>query len=183
MKIGYARVSTSDQNLAAQLEALSGAGCEKVYKEKMSGKTSEREQLHEMLLFIRDGDYVVITKLDRLARSTRDLLYIAAQIEIKRANLEVLNINLDTKTPTGKLMLTMLGAVAEFERDIMLERQSEGIAIAKSEGKYKGRQPLADEKLQSVKELVDSGVSVSKAVKEIGIARRTYYKALEEGRI
>lgn len=125
-----------------------------------------------------------MTKLDRLARSTKDLLSIAEEIKKKGADLEVLNINLDTKSPTGQLMLTMLAAIAEFEKGIMLERQREGIDIAKEGGKYKGRKPIEETKLQQVQTLVQSGISVSKAVSEVGIGRRsTYYKAIEEGRI
>jgi DNA invertase Pin-like site-specific DNA recombinase len=124
-----------------------------------------------------------VTKLDRLARSTKDLLNIADAIKKKGADFEVLNINLDTKSPTGQLMLTMLAANAEFERGIMLERQREGIDIAKADGKYKGRKPVNKAKLQQVQKLVDNGTSVSKAVSEVGIGRRTYYKAIEAGRI
>ena len=136
-----------------------------------------------MLNYIRKGDTVIVTKLDRLARSTKDLLSIAEEVKKKGADLEVLNIHLDTKSPTGQLMLTMLAAIAEFERAIMLERQREGIDIAKEEGRYKGRKPIEETKLQQVQTLIDGGMSISKAVSQVGIGRRTYYKALEEGRI
>lgn len=136
-----------------------------------------------MLDYIRHGDTVTVTKLDRLARSSNDLLSIAEKIKEKGADVAVLNIHLDTKSPTGQLMLTMLGAIAEFEREIMLERQRDGIAIAKDEGRYKGRKPIEQTKLNQVQILVLGGMSVSKAVSELGIARRTYYKAMEEGRI
>jgi DNA invertase Pin-like site-specific DNA recombinase len=182
-KIGYCRVSTTEQNMAAQLELLHKAGCQEIFKEKQSGSDSARPELRKMLDYIRKGDTVTVTKLDRLARSTKDLLGIAEEIRYKGADFEVLNINLDTKTPTGQLMLTMLAAIAEFERGIMLERQREGIDVAKQDGKYKGRKPIEDTKLQKVQALVDGGKSVSKAVAEVGIGRRTYYKALEEGRI
>ena len=143
----------------------------------------KRLELKRMLDYIRKDDTVVVTKLDRLARSTKDLLGIAEEIRNKEAEFEVLNIHLDTKSPTGQLMLTMLAAIAEFERGIMLERQREGIDIAKEEGKYKGRQPVEEAKLLQVQTLIDAGNSVSKAVSEVGIGRRTYYKAVEEGRI
>jgi DNA invertase Pin-like site-specific DNA recombinase len=133
--------------------------------------------------YIRKGDTVIVTKLDRLARSTKDLLSIAEEIKKKSADFEVLNIHLDTKSPTGQLMLTLLAAIAEFERAIMLERQREGIEIAKEEGRYKGRKPIEETKLQQAQSLVEGGMSVSKAVSEVGIARRTCYKAIEEGRI
>jgi len=183
VKIGYARVSTLDQNLDLQIATLEKNGCNTIYREKLSGKNDNRPQLKAMLEYVRRGDTVVITKLDRLARSTKDLLNIAEEIEKKGAGLEVININLDTATPTGKLMLTMLGAVATFEREIMLERQREGIEDAKSKGIYKGRKPITNERLLEAQELIKSGMSVTKAVQEIGIAKRTYYKAIEEGRI
>lgn len=182
-KIGYARVSTSDQSLTAQIQALNAIGCQHLYQEELSGKITDRPQLKALLEYIREGDIVVVTKLDRLARSTKDLLSIADDIQEKGAGLEVLNIQLDTTTPTGKLMLTLLGAIAEFEREIMLERQQEGIVIAKAEGKYKGRKPIGEDKLQQVQTLVNSGMNVSQAVSKVGMARRTYYKMIEEGRI
>lgn len=177
MKIGYARTSTTNQNIKPQLELLDKAGCGTIFEEQISGKESDnRERLQSLLEFIRDGDVVVVTKLDRLARSTKDLLSIAAQITAKNAELEILNINLDTSTPTGKLMLTMLGAIAQFERELMIERQYDGIQLAKQEGKYKGRKPVDAGKLDQVRELVESqGVSIAKACKQIGIARATYY--------
>ena len=169
--------------MTAQLELLHKAGCQEIFKEKLSGSDSGRPELRKMLDYIRKGDTVTVTKLDRLARSTKDLLGIAEEIKKKGADFEVLNINLDTKTPTGQLMLTMLAAIAEFEKGIMLERQREGISVAKDGGKYKGRKPIEETKLQQVQALVDGGTSVSKAVSEVGIGRRTYYKAIEEGRI
>lgn len=182
-KIGYCRVSTLGQNMTAQLELLQKAGCVEIFEEQLSGSDMKRPALIKMFDYIRKGDTVIVTKLDRLARSTKDLLNIAEKIKKKGADLEVLNIQLDTKSPTGKLMLTMLGAIAEFERTIMLERQREGINIAKSEGKYKGRKPIDDEKFQQVQSLIASGMSVSKAVTKVGIARRTFYNAMNEGRI
>jgi DNA invertase Pin-like site-specific DNA recombinase len=182
-KIGYCRVSTTEQNMTPQLELLHKAGCQEIFKEKLSGSNIARPELRKLLDYIRKGDTVTVTKLDRLARSTKDLLSIAEEIKKKGAGLEVLNINLDTKSPTGQLMLTMLAAIAEFEKGIMLERQREGIDIAKEDGKYKGRKPIEETKLQQVQALVQGGTSVSKAVSEVGIGRRTYYKAIEEGRI
>ena len=182
-KIGYCRVSTKDQSMIAQLDQLHKAGCEEIFEEQVSGRDMKRPVLKKMLDYIRKGDTVIVTKLDRLARSTKDLLDIAECIGKKKADLKVLNIHLDTRSPTGKLMLTMLGAIAEFERTIMLERQREGIDLAKSEGKYKGRKPIDDEKFQEVRSLVISGMSISKAVAKVGISRRTYYNAMDNGRI
>src|SRR5664279_3884406 len=186
-KIGYCRVSTTEQNMTAQLGLLHKAGCQEIFKEKLSGSNIARPELRKLLDYIRKGDTVTVTKLDRLARSTKDLLSIAEEIKKKGADFEVLNINLDTKSPTGQLMLTMLAqggaAIAEFEKGIMLQRQREGIDVAKEDGKYKGRKPIEETKLQQVQTLVEGGISVSKAVSEVGIGRRTYYKAIEEGRI
>ncbi len=182
-KIGYCRVSTTGQNMTAQLELLNNAGCQEIFKEKLSGSNITQPELRKLLDYIRRGDTVTVSKLDRLARSTKDLLSIAEEIKKKSADLEVLNINLDTKSPTGQWMLIMLAAIAEFEKGIMLERQREGIDIAKEGGRYKGRKPIEEIKLQQVQTLVQGGTSVSKAVIEVGIGRRTYYKAIEEGRL
>lgn len=179
MRVGYARVSTKQQNLTSQIEALNESSCEKIFQENQSGKDQKRPELLAMLSFIREGDVVTVTRLDRLARSTRDLLDISHQIQGSGAQLEVLNINLDTSTPTGKLMLQMLGAIAEFERELMLERQAEGIAQAKKAGKYRGRARISEDKMEQVKELVDSGVSISAAVKQVGVGRKTYYRWLD----
>lgn len=176
-------MSTTEQSMTAQMELLHKAGCQEIFKEKLSGSNMHRPELRKLLDYIRKGDTVTVTKLDRLARSTKDLLNIAEEINKKGADFEVLNINLDTKSPTGQLMLTLLAAIAEFEKGIMLERQREGIDIAKEDGKYKGRKPIEETKLQQVQKLVEGGISVSKAVSEVGIGRRTYYKAIEEGRI
>lgn len=183
MRIGYARVSTNHQNLEAQLEQLQKAGCEKIRQEQQSGKNDNRPELKAILDWVGEGDTLVVCKLDRLARSTADLLSIAKQLQAKNAQLEILNINLDTSTPTGKLMLTMLGAIAEFEREIMLERQAEGIARAKSAGKYRGGKPIDQTKLEHAQRLIDSGASVASAVKMAGISRSLYYKAKQEGRV
>lgn len=122
-----------------------------------------------MLDYVREGDTVVVCKLDRIAKSTRDLLEIVEQLEGKGVAFRVLNINLDTSTPTGKLMLTMLGAIATFERGMMLERQAEGIARAKAAGKFKGRVPTARRKADKVLELVEQGLTKQTIADELGI--------------
>lgn len=184
MRIGYARVSTTHQNLESQRKELIEAGCERIREEKLSGKDSDaRPELNAVLGWLRKDDTLVVCKLDRLARSTSDLLRIAQEIEDIGAGLEVLNINLDTQTPTGKLMLTMLGAIAQFERELMLERQADGIARAKAEGKYTGGKPVDQGKLENAQRLIDSGMSVADAAKTAGISRSMYYKAKAEGRI
>ena len=142
MLIGYARVSTTEQDAGfeAQRRELAVAGCEEFFCEKVSS-VAERQQLKECLRFIRKGDTLVVTKLDRLARSMRDLIEIVDQVKEKGAELRILAMNLDTSNATGELMLNVLGSVAQFERSMMLERQREGIAKAKAEGKFKGRAP------------------------------------------
>ena len=166
--IGYARVSTTGQSLDAQLAALST--CDKVFQEKVSGAKDDRPQLMLMLEFVREGDSVVVTKLDRLARNTRHLLEIAEFLANKKVTLKIQNLGIDTGTPTGKLMLTMVGAIATFERELMLERQAEGIAIAKSKGKYKGRAPTAMAKKNEVRTLLAQRVHKTEIAKRLGIS-------------
>ena len=174
--IGYARVSTEDQHIDAQLEQLHQAGCKKIYKEKASGVQVDHPQLAAMLDYVREGDTVVACKLDRIARSTKHLLEIVETLESKGVAFRVLNINLDTSSPTGKLMLTMLGAIATFEREMMLERQREGIAKAKEKGKYKGRKPTAREKAGQVVKLIAEGRTKDAVAKELGIGVASVYR-------
>ncbi len=181
--IGYARVSTTDQNLDTQLDQLQAAGVDKTFKEKISGVKRDRPQLIEMLNYVREGDSVVVTKLDRIARSTKHLLEIVDLIQGKGVEFKVLNINLDTSTPTGKLMLTMLGAIATFEREMMLERQAEGIARAKSEGRYKGRKPTAKAKSKEILELAASGTTKQAIADQLGIGVASVYRVLKEEKV
>ena len=138
MKLAYIRVSTVEQNEARQLEAMRSYGIEKYFTEKVAAKDTNRPKLKELLEFAREGDTIHIHDFSRLARSTKDLLEIVEQLNAKGVHLISNKENIDTSTPTGKLMLTMIGAIAEFERQNMLDRQREGIAIAKKNGKYKG---------------------------------------------
>ena len=138
MKLAYIRVSTVEQNEARQLEAMQKYGIEKYFTEKVSAKDTNRPKLQELLEFAREGDTIYIHDFSRLARSTKDLLEIVETLTAKGVHLVSNKENIDTSTPTGKLMLTMIGAIAEFERQNMLDRQREGIAIAKKNGKYKG---------------------------------------------
>ena len=140
MNVAYVRVSTVEQNEARQIEAISKNKIDRWYKEKVSGKDTNRPQLQEMLDYVREGDTVYIHDFSRLARSTKDLLSIVELLNKKKVNLVSNKENLDSSTPTGKLMLTMIAAINEFERQNLLERQAEGIAIAKREGKFKGGQ-------------------------------------------
>lgn len=143
MNVGYVRVSTREQNEARQLEALQKYDIEKWYTEKVSGKNmTDRPELQNMIDFVRDGDTVYVHDFSRLARSTKDLLDIIEKLNAKGVHLVSNKENIDTSTPNGRLMLTMLSAIYQFERENMLDRQAEGIAIAKREGKYKGRKAI-----------------------------------------
>jgi len=178
--IGYARVSTTDQNLDAQLDQLKVAGCEKLFQEKESGAKRERPQLAALLEYVREGDTVIITKLDRIARSIRDLLAVVDKLTEQGVAFKVLNANIDTSTPTGKLQLSILGAVGEFEREIMLERQAEGIAKAKAKGVYKGRKPTARAKAEEVVKMAAEGVKKQKIADDLGIGIASVYRILKE---
>ncbi|ORJ61608.1 recombinase family protein [Geothermobacter hydrogeniphilus] len=178
--IGYARVSTTGQKLDVQLQALKEAGATKIFQEKVTGVKRNRKQLQSMLDYIREGDTVVVTKLDRIARSTRHLLEITDTLKETGVTFKVLNNNLDTSTPNGKLMLTMLGAIAEFEREMMLERQAEGIAKAKEEGRYKGRKPTARAKAKEVYDLADKGLTRQAIADELGIGVASVYRILKD---
>lgn len=174
--VGYARVSTVGQKLDTQLEQLQVAGVEKIFQEKASGIDAQRQELANMVDYVRDGDTVICCKLDRIARSTQNLLEIVARLEAKGVSFRVLNINLDTSTPTGKLMLTMLAGIATFEREMMLERQREGIAKAKEKGMYKGRKPTALAKSADVFRLLGEGKTKVKIADELGIGIASVYR-------
>ncbi|PBB96805.1 recombinase family protein [Mesorhizobium sp. WSM3862] len=178
--VGYARTSTTDQKagLEAQLRDLTGAGCAKVFREELSSVAANRPELERTLDYVREGDTLIVTKLDRLARSVADLVEITARLRAKGVALRILAMNLDTGTPTGKLMLNLLGSIAEFERELMLERQREGIAKAKAEGKYKGRAPTAKRKAAEVIRLKAEGKTGDAIAQELGIGRASVFRIL-----
>jgi DNA invertase Pin-like site-specific DNA recombinase len=180
--VGYARTSTTDQKagLEAQLRDLRTAGCTKIFHEEVSSVAARRQELERALDYVREGDVLVVTKLDRLARSVADLVAITARLKEKGVGLKVLAIDLDTSSPTGKLMLNLLGSIAEFERDLMLDRQREVIAKAKAEGKYKGRAPTARSKAEDVVRLRREGMAPMEIVKAIGISRASVFRILKE---
>lgn len=182
MLLGYARTSTLDQKAGfeGQLRDLEAVGCEKVYKEQVSSvDVRKRLELERAIDQLRDGDSLIVTKLDRLARSVPHLLELLETILGKQASLRILDMNIDTSTPTGKLMLTVLGSVAAFEREIMLERQREGIARAKAAGKYKGRKPTAMAKADEVKRLQAEGIGATEIASRVGIGRASVYRILD----
>ena len=183
MIVGYARTSTLDQKagLEAQERELAGAGCDKVFVEQVSSvDVIARGKLAEALDYIREGDTLVVTKLDRLARSVAHLLEVLEEVEKKGAALRILSMGIDTGTATGRLMLTLLGGVAEFERSIMLERQREGIAKAKAAGKYRGRKPTAKAKAKEVLGLHAEGLGATEIARRVGIGRASVYRILVE---
>lgn len=182
MKVGYKRVSTIEQNDSRQLVGLE---LEKIFVDHASGKnTSERPQLQAMIEYIREGDEVYVHSMDRLARNLKDLLGLVEQIRNKGASLyflkESLHIESQTQqSPMTTLMLSMMGAFAEFERSLILERQREGIAIAKQKGLYKGRKPVSKEKLERAKDLLKQGQKVSAVARQTGLSRASLYKYLK----
>lgn len=179
--IAYVRVSTAEQNETRQKEALKKYDIDKWFVEKASGKDTNRPRLQEMLEYIREDDTVYVEEFSRLGRSTADLLNIVQQIEDVGAKFVSLKENFDTKTPSGKLQMTMMAAIAEFERAMILERQREGIAIAKKEGKYKGRKAVSIPNIGAYydKYMRRKGTKVSIA-HEIGISRTTLDKLFRE---
>ncbi|HZK55900.1 MAG TPA: recombinase family protein [Desulfosporosinus sp.] len=184
MNIAYIRVSTIDQNEERQIKAMEKENIKKYFTEKVSAKDAKRPKLIEMLDFAREGDVIYIKDFSRLARSTQDLLNIVKQLDEKGVKLKSLKENLDTNTSTGKLMLTMIGAIYEFERANMLERQREGIAIAKSKGAYKGRKQIAkpDNWEDIYPRWKNRELTANKAMELLGLKRNTFYKLVSEDR-
>ena len=181
MKVGYVRVSTKEQNTARQEVLMQELGLDRVYLDKVSGKNTDRPELQKMMDFVREGDVVIVESFSRFVRNTRDLLDLTDQLKQKQVQFISMKENIDTETPQGKLMLTLFAALAEFERDCILERQAEGIAIAKAEGRMTGRPKKAVDLFPTVYSEVKSGLkSASQGAKELGISRSTWYrKALE----
>jgi DNA invertase Pin-like site-specific DNA recombinase len=180
--IGYVRVSTVEQNESRQIEGLTKHGIDKWFTEKVSAKDTNRPQLNAMLDYAREGDTIFIHDLSRLARSTKDLLEIVEQLKRKGIELVSNKEAIDTKTPTGKLMLTMIGAISEFERANMLERQREGITIAKAEGKYKGRKSIdfPDDWEETYNQYKTRKLKGIEAMERLGLKRNTFYNLIAE---
>jgi DNA invertase Pin-like site-specific DNA recombinase len=179
MIVGYARTSTVEQiaGFAAQERDLRAAGVDKVFAEQVSS-VAERGQLEAALDYAREGDVLVVTKLDRLARSIRDLCSIVDRLAAKGVSLRILGMGLDTATANGRLMLNVLGSVGQFEREVMLERQREGIARAKDEGRYKGRAPTARAKSADVLRLASEGMTREAIAARLGIGVASVYRVL-----
>ena len=178
MKYGYARVSSTSQDLTIQIDALKNAGCETIRKEKVSGTSIKgRNELNTLLEFLREGDELVVTRIDRLARSIRDLQNIVYDLDKKGVVLSATEQPIQTNTSAGKCFLDMLGVFGEFETNLRKERQMEGIAKAKENGVYKGRKPSVN--IDKVKGLKESGLGASAIAKELNIGRASVYRALE----
>lgn len=184
MRVGYIRVSTQEQNTARQEVLMNQLQVEKLYIEKVSGKSiQDRKELKDMISFIREGDTIVVESISRLARNTKDLLEIVEKFKEKGVIFISQKENIDTDTPTGRFMLTVFGAVAELERQYILQRQREGIEIAKQEGKYKGRKPIGldKEKFKVIYEAWKAGnIKGVQAMKELNLKRATFYRKVKE---
>lgn len=187
MLVGYARISTTEQRIERQLVKLNELGCEKVYVDKCSGKDTHRPKFSELMDYVREGDILIVTEWSRLSRSTMDLLTTLSELEKKGVIVKSVKENFDTSTPQGKFMLTVFAAIGQFERELILQRQAEGIAIAKKEGKYKGRKAMEldnwDEVYAAWKNDEITAVAASKL---LGINRGTFYqrvKKIEGGEI
>lgn len=185
MLLGYVRVSTLEQNEERQVKALLDKGVEKenIYIDKQSGKNAEREQLKALLAFSRKGDVVITESISRIARNTRDLLTIVEQLTSNGVSFVSLKESIDTATPQGKFMLTVFGALAELERESILERQREGIELAKERGVYKGRQPIKineKEFRDVVKEWRDGKITAVAAMQRVGLKPNTFYRRVKK---
>ena len=183
MKIGYIRCSTVEQNEARQMKMMEEQGIEKLFIDKASGKNTDRKGFREMMEFVRAGDMVVVESISRIARNTRDLLSIISDLTQKEVEFVSLKENIDTTTPQGRFMLTVFGALAELERENILERLREGIEIAKLQGKYRGRKPLEvdEKKFRSVcSKWRAKEMTATAAMKEMGLKPNTFYRRVKE---
>ena len=185
-KIGYARVSTEDQNLARQLEELDKLKLIKVFTDKSSGKDTNREGFQQMMDYVREGDELYVLSMDRLARSTVDLLTVTQTLKDKGVSVHFLKENVHivhhgNESAISDLLLTMLGAVAQFERSLIRERQAQGIALAKKRGAYKGRKPTSPAVIAKAQSMIIEGIPKSKIARKLGVSRKTLYKYIPAG--
>lgn len=181
MKIGYIRISTTDQNTARQEVLMQELGVDNVFIDRMSGKSVDRSELKRMMEFVREGDTVIVEAISRFARNTRDLLDLVEQLTAKNVEFVSKKEAIDTSTPTGKFMLTVFGAVAELEREYILQRQREGIAIAKANGVYKGRKPIERADFKKVVALWrDNQITAVEAMKRLDMKSSTFYRKVKQ---
>lgn len=181
LKIGYIRISTTDQNTARQEVLMKELGVEQVYIDRMSGKNTNRPELTKMMSYVRQGDTVIVESISRFARNTKDLLELVEQLTSKQVEFISKKEAIDTYTPTGKFMLTIFGAVAELEREYILQRQKEGIAIAKQKGVYKGRKPIEHPKFTEVVLLwKQNKITAVEAMKRLDMKPSTFYRKVKK---
>ena len=181
LKIGYIRVSTVEQNIARQEVIMKKLDVEKIFIDKISGKNMERPMLKEMMGFVRSGDIVVVESISRFARNTRDLLELVDQLVAKGVQFVSMKEKIDTSTPSGKFMLTVFGAVAQLERDYILQRQKEGIAIAKANGKYQGRKKIQNDRFDEIyKKWKNNEMTAIQAMKLLNYSKTTFYRRVKE---
>ena len=180
MKIGYVRASTTDQNTARQEVLMESLGVDQVYIDRVSGKNTDRPELKRMMTFVREGDTVIVESISRFARNTRDLLELVERLTAKGVEFVSKKEAIDTTTPSGKFMLTIFGAVAELEREYILQRQREGIEIAKQQGKYKGRKPLSPPGFQEMVIRWKRGeITAAEACRRLGMSKATFYRKVK----
>ena len=181
MKIGYIRISTTDQNTARQEVMMQELGVDQVYIDRMSGKSMDRPELKRMLSYVREGDVVIVESISRFARNTKDLLELMEKINEKSVQFVSKKEAIDTNTPTGRFMLTVFGAVAELEREYILQRQKEGIAIAKEHGIYQGRKPVERVNFNQVVSLWKGGsITATEAMKRLDLKPSTFYRKVRQ---
>ena len=181
MKIGYIRISTTDQNTARQEVMMQELGVDQVYIDRMSGKSLDRPELKRMLGYVREGDVVIVESISRFARNTRDLLELMEKLSEKGVQFVSRKEAIDTSTPTGRFMLTVFGAVAELEREYILQRQKEGIAIAKEQGIYQGRKPIERINFNQVVDLWRGGsITATEAMKRLDLKPSTFYRKVRQ---
>ena len=181
MKIGYIRISTIDQSTARQELLMEQLGVDEVYIDRMSGKNTNRPELQKMMEYVRKGDTVIVESISRFARNTRDLLELVEKLTVKGVEFVSKKEAIDTTTPTGKFMLTVFGAVAELEREYILQRQREGIAIAKANVVYKGRKSLQPPEFEKVTAKWRNGqITAAEAMRQLGMSKSTFYRRVKE---
>ena len=181
MLVGYIRISTVEQNTARQEVLMKELGVEKVFIDKASGKNTQRPELQKLLSFVRKGDKVIVESISRFARNTKDLLNLIEMLADKEVEFVSKKESIDTSTPTGKFMLTVFGAVAELERQYILQRQEEGIAIAKQKGKYKGRKRIENDQFYFLYEKWQNNeITASDAIKQLNFSKNTFYRRVKE---
>ena len=181
MKIGYVRVSTQEQNTIRQERIMEGLSVDELYIDKASGKNAQRPELQKMMEYVRKGDTVIVESISRFARNTRDLLELVEQLTAKGVEFVSKKEAIDTTTPTGKFMLTVFGAVAELEREYILQRQREGISIAKEQGKYKGRKPIQTPEFEQITAKWRSGaITAAEAMRTLHVSKSTFYRRIKQ---